>query len=153
LSPLLGKSAMFKSNLALKALADWNKRVLTEWDALEFCRLNNIRIVEDPIRMFGSIEFYKGYVFIIINPGLRKAMRLWVLWHEIGHFILHDAQEGEFSTSIHSKVEAEANFVAAIALMPRPMVEGKSMKEIYSETGYRHELIEIRHAIMEGYGV
>lgn len=140
---------MLIEDAVTEQLPDWNQCVKPENAALEFCRLKEIRIVDDKKQKFGKLKFYKGYVFILINPKLSPAMRLWVLWHEIGHFILHSPQTSNFSKSMKRKYDRQANTVAAISMMPKNIIEFLTPEEIQEEYGYPMELIEIRLEILE----
>lgn len=119
-----------------------------EDEALEFCRKSKIIIVHDKRQPFGKLKRYKGYVFLLINPKLEKGWRLWVLWHEIAHFIFGHPS-GCFSTNFKEKNDREANFVAATTLITFEMITTMTFAEIQEEYGYPMPLIKIRAKIAE----
>lgn len=138
--------------LAHRRLNDWNQRIHTEDDALKFCRRHRIRIVEDPDEEYGQIVWYEGFAFILINPFLAIGMRTWVLFHEIGHYLLHAPASGRFSKLIESKADYEANAVAAVAMMPKAAITGKTFAEVAAEFEYPIELIQIRDHLVRNEG-
>lgn len=144
---------MFLSDIASAFMPDWNLRILTEHDALRICNENSVHLVEDVNTRFGKIVFHRGYVFIVMNPDLSPAMRLWVLWHEIGHFMLHAPASSRFTPMIERKNDREANYLAAIALMPKTLVVGKTVDQIIREYSYPRELVNIRKQISEIDGI
>jgi Zn-dependent peptidase ImmA (M78 family) len=135
---------MFIPDIAIEKIPNWGEQMLLEDKALEFCGKHKIYIVEDARQKFGKLKFYKGYVFILINPKLNLAMRLWVLWHEIGHFCLHEPVTASFSKSTKRKHDREANYVAAVALIPLSVIMFQTPEEIQEQYGYPTELIQIR---------
>lgn len=135
---------MFLSQVAKDKIEELNERVQHEDKALEFCSRHKIYIVEDRRQKYGKLKFYKGYVFLLINPDLSKGWRLWVLWHEIGHFIFHSPRSSSFSISTKRKNDREANYVAALVLIPKDIIEMFTPGEIQEEYGYPMELIQIR---------
>lgn len=144
---------MFLSDVAPRSLCGWNEKILGEDVAIEFCRSNSICIVDDYRLDYGRIVFYKGYTFILKNPYLEAGMRLWVLWHEIAHFLLHAPQSSKFSPLVKRKNDREANYIAAIAMMPRQTIQGRTFHEIEEEYGYPAKLIEIRDQIVKNEGI
>lgn len=140
---------MFLQGISHDRLDGWGKRVLSESDARDYCRLHKVYIVDDPKQPYGRIMFHKGYVFILINPNLDRGSWLWVLFHEIGHHALHAPQSGRFSKLIRRKADREANYIAAIALMPRQIVEGRTIEQVHYEFGYPIELVKIRYQIFQ----
>lgn len=91
-------------------------------------------------------------MFILINPALSGADRLWVLFHEIGHFLLHDLVLANFSKSLLRKSDAEANYIAARAMIPVWMIETLRPDQIELEYGYSKDLIKIRMGIYKREG-
>ena len=140
---------MFIAQIIRQRVDGWNTRILGETDALTFCRHHQIRILEDAKLRYGQIQFYRGHSFIFINPNLSPGMRSWVLWHEIAHFILHDPIVSTFSRQCRRKCDCEANYVAAIALMPISILEHVTFGELEECYGYPSELIRLRWDIYE----
>ncbi len=135
--------------LAARKIENWNTRVLGVPEARAFCAANSIYIVEDRRRKFGRLQFYKDYVFMLVNPKLQPGWRDWVFWHEIGHFLLHAPETSNFSAVMRRKNDAEANFIAAVALIPCSLVETATYGEIQDDFGYPAELLKIRKYIYD----
>lgn len=140
---------MFLSDIAEKHILGFNTVRQTEESALNFCRFNKIHIVEDGRVSYGKLKFHREYVFILINPKLEAAWRLWVLWHEIGHFILHAPETSNFSESMRRKKDSQANYIAAVSLIPLHLVKTKTFGELQDEFGYPMPLIKIRKDIFD----
>lgn len=138
---------MFLAEISRRRIPDWNQRVLTEADAIAYCKVNKLCLVDDKAENYGRIVFYKGHVFILRNPHLPPATALWVLWHEIGHFILHAPQSSRFNPLVKRKSDREANYVAAVAMMPRHLIYGRSIAQVQHDFGYPPELVRLRYEI------
>lgn len=144
---------MFVRHISHTVIDGWNIRPLILEDVIEFCRKHSIYIKQDENQIDGELVYYtkgeKTYTFILISPFLDAGMRLWVLWHEIAHFILHYPAAAKFSNACTDKCDSEANFVAAIAMMPRKAIEGKTTSEVIHEFGYPRALVELRYQIYQ----
>lgn len=132
-------------------LPDWNKRIYTEADAFEFCAANKIIAIEtDLIDDLGEYRIHKQRPFIFLNKFVEARCRSWILLHEIGHFILHPTTAARFSDQVtRRKIERQANFVAAVALLPKHILETKTITEITDEYGYPRKVILIRKEIYD----
>lgn len=138
---------MFLTGLVSASIKGWGSRSLTENDAIEFCNQNSVHIIDDPKQPFGMLVKYKGYFFILVNPALDAGSRLWVLWHEIGHFILHEPTYQTFSKGGKRKCEREANVVAAIAMMPKMLLETSDVNDLL-DLGIPRDLMRIRGTVL-----
>lgn len=108
------------SNLDIAGL---NERRLVESDLDLLCERDRIRILPQHV----ETSFYMSVMdqhFIVIPKRLRGLKREFVIWHEIGHHLLHggrDAGTQAFWFGLNeSKNETEANAFATVALIPRP---------------------------------
>ena len=139
----------------LKFLHGWNERVYTEADAYEFCTSNRIVAVEtDLIEDLGEYKVYKEKPFIFLHKFIDWRYRNWVYFHEIGHYILHPTSSAHFSDAVTKrKIEREANFVAAVALMPNRLITSRTFSEIVEEYNYPKKLIVIRKEIYDIYKI
>lgn len=152
---------MFVASLSHTRLKGWNVVPLGERAAIDFCSDNFITVVEDPNQEYGQLLYYQKqyndamleYAFILINPNLTTGMRLWVLYHEIAHFILHYPETSKFNTAMRRKNDREANYVAAVALLPRVSIEGRTIDEVVYETGLPLKLVKIRYEIFKNEGI
>jgi Zn-dependent peptidase ImmA (M78 family) len=134
-------------SLISKKLPDWNTRVFTEDDALTICRAEGVCVSEQDIRSRGEYLMYKDAPFIVVKRALRRNWRAWVIWHELGHHWLHYPGPHAFSRHTRRKMDWQANFVAAIALIPTVLWESSTPADIMVEYGYPKELLKLRAAI------
>src|ERR1043165_2547607 len=102
---------------ARKNLPGWNKRILTERDFYRFCVRQGVSVVEAVTDALGRYVVYKGKPFIIHDPSLQSGLKLWVLWHEAGHHLLHTPEPQYFDKISLNRFDFEANFIASIALI------------------------------------
>jgi Zn-dependent peptidase ImmA (M78 family) len=116
-------------------------------DAVDFCRRNKIYIVDDRKTAFGKYLRYKGTDFILINPRIDFKMRLWVIFHEIGHYIFHAPATQNFSIQMKRKNDTEVNNFAAVMLMPKSLIRSKTLDELIED--FPLELIVIRKKIYD----
>ena len=132
-------------------LPDFNKKIYDTTDAIEFCRKHKILTVEtDLIDDLGEYRIHRGVPTILIHPLVKPEEKSWVFNHEIAHFCLHPTTMAKFSDEVTKrKIEMEANCVAAIMLMPKFIIENKTLAEIQDEFGYPLKIILIRKWIAD----
>ena len=135
---------------------EWNERPLGEEDLYELCRRFGITVDERPLTIRGFYYRAMGRDFIAIDSGLRWPERLGVLFHELGHFLLHAPRTGP-AAGFHgvgrlTRKEREADVFALCALIPKPVVETRSIDELLSD-GFTSEMIAARSEIYENYGL
>ena len=133
---------MFIEEIAKKRITNFNEKAKTEEDAYEFCRSNKVIIADDRRTSYGKYLVYKDHHFILINPKLKGIMKLWVLWHEIAHFILHTPETNSFSGNMVRKNDKEANIIASVCLLPRHEIKNKTIKDLRND--FPFELLKIR---------
>lgn len=126
--------------------AEWNRRVLTDDDFHRFCVSEGVSAFECPMQIPGAYCIYDGSPVIFINRDQPASQKLFVKFHELAHHWLHYPGV-QFFLDTHTKVETEANIVAACALIPVTLLTVKSESEIIDEYGYSSELINIRSEI------
>jgi Zn-dependent peptidase ImmA (M78 family) len=135
---------------------EWNKRVLIEDEVIDFCRSPGAVILEtDLIDDLGEYRVHRDVQpFILIHKFIARRYRLWVLMHEAAHFILHPTAYAKFSDSnLRRKIEKEANFFAAVALIPQYLLRTKTLCEIEDEFGYLRQMIMLRKRIFDTYKI
>lgn len=148
-----------KTLLAKFAGLGWNRRALTETDALRICRREKIKIVEYPLSgTLGSYFRCAGRDYITVDSRLRGVRRLYVLLHELGHYFLHvppdTAAAYFFRLKPDTKQEFEAETFAVVALLPEPMLRRLlASSEEEWEAGFTGEMIEFRLKVLDRYGV
>jgi Zn-dependent peptidase ImmA (M78 family) len=112
----------------IKGLAfGWNERALTERDFYKLCKRFQIRVTEMPLATGGFYYRVKGRDFIAISSRLTGSKRLFVMFHELGHFLLHVPDTG-VTANFHgvgrrTRKEREADMFALCALIPKSFIE------------------------------
>lgn len=139
------------SQIIKRKLPEWNEVVFNESLAQLACERLLVRVAEWNIRARGEYLIENGVPFILLRKGLSERMRLWVWLHELGHHLLHYPATHRFSKSTHTRMDREANFFAAIALMPTSLCRIMTPAEIAAEYNYPDEIIEIRREVAANY--
>lgn len=139
------------TRLVSKYFPDLNKRIHYERDALDFCDRHGVIIHETTnINDLGEYRMYKGQPFILLHKFTNSRYRVWVLFHEITHYILHPTSIAQFSDEVTKrKIEKEANFIAALLMMPKPFIARKTLIEIQDELACARKLVLIRKEIAD----
>lgn len=142
------------TSIIQKKIPFWNERVFTEDDLLNLCQIHHARHYEDEeMKGKGEYTIHKGVCFVVVNKNLKSPEKLWVGLHELGHHLIHYPVPHRFSKGTKRRMDREANFFAAIALIPTSLIQDKSWCEIMEEYNYPRELIEIRQDIFDGYRI
>jgi Zn-dependent peptidase ImmA (M78 family) len=141
----------FIERVAQRVMPALNRRVYTERDLLKLCREQGVNVCEATTGYLGLYLVHQGRPFIILQPGLRGGLRLWVLCHEFVHCLLHAPNASTFTASMRRKADYEANIIAALALVPFQLVKTALSGEIQAEFDYPPELMSIRKDIYECY--
>ena len=132
-----------------KKLPEWNEKIFGEDDLYELSKRFKVLIIENAIaKSKGEYLVIDNMPTILLKPNLKKE-KLWIGMHEIGHHLLHYPVNHKFSRSTTNKMDRQANFFAAIALITTKTVESKTLGEIMEEYNYPKELILIRKEIYE----
>jgi len=121
----------------------WNLHVFSELDFDSICIKEGIQAFESSMLISGAYCVYDGSPVIFIRRDLPGPEKLFIKFHELAHHWLHFPGV-QFFLNTHSKIELEANIVAACALVPRTELLSRSAAEICEEYGYRPELLALR---------
>jgi Zn-dependent peptidase ImmA (M78 family) len=135
----------------------WNERRLGESDALGLCRRFGITFLEMPLTTRGFYFRLQGKDHIAVDSGLSETQRTFVIFHELGHYLLHAPASGA-AANFHrvgerTRTEREADLFALCALVPRDMVENSIFQEMPSGHDLEPEQIADRLEIYEVYGI
>lgn len=103
---------MRKKLLERNCPKEWNVRVLDEEDFWFYCGVGGILVQEVPMMRAGLSFIRHGHNVIWIRDDLGGAERLFVLYHELGHFWLHPPGI-QFFHGLGGSLDDEANAVAA----------------------------------------
>lgn len=146
-----------------KKVSSWNEIVFTEDYLFNLCKIHQVRHFEDE-EMKGKGEYtkYDNTWFVVVNKKLTRPMKLWVGLHELGHHLLHYPIPHRFSKGTRRKMDRQANFFAAVALIPTFLIQENSMGDgtvdtalslIAVEFNYPKGLTKIRKEIWETYRI
>jgi len=134
----------------------WNERELTENDLYRICRRFKIGVTEMPLGVSGFYYRVMGRDFIAVDSKLSGSKKLLVLFHELGHFLLHTPDSG-VTANFHglgrrSRKEIEADAFALCALIPKPLLESRSIDELIDD-GIDPEALKQRVEIYRRHGI
>lgn len=135
----------------------WNERPLTEDDFHKLCRDLDITVTEEPLSISGFYYCLMGRHFIVINSALALRDKLFVMFHELAHFIVH-SPKAITAVQYHcvgrkTRAEQEADIFASIALIPRRWLETKTLDELIRDEGISGAELRERFGFLERHGV
>lgn len=135
----------------------WNERPLTEEDFHSLCKRSRITVDEMPLRVSGFYYCLLGRHYIAVNSRLGPHAKLFVMFHEFGHFLMHAPDHG-VTANFHgfgkrSRKELEADAFALCAILPRRNIEGRSSQELIEEDGFSEDLVEKRIELLGRTGI
>ncbi len=115
----------------------WNERPLTESDFYRICKRFRIGVTEMPLTTGGFYYRVMGRDYIAVDSRLAGAKKLLVLFHELGHFLLHTPESGA-TANFHAvggrtRQEIEADAFALCAVIPKPLLEDRTVDELVFE--------------------
>ena len=135
----------------------WNRKQLTEDDFYKLCRRHRIMVQEMPLRVGGFYYSMLGRHYIAINSKLRQPEKLFVMFHEFAHYLIHSPDIG-VTANFHgigrkTRKESEADAFACCALIPRTLIERRSIQELIEEDGLPADLVAERLELYHRAGV
>ena len=130
---------------------DWNQRVLTMDDFDVLCELEDVTVEEGETGFPGLYTRREGRPVITISALVLPRARGWILWHEMGHVLLHDPACAFMYKS--ERLERQADLIAACALIPKTLLDRKTIWEIHDEYRYPIELCELRQRFFKEIGI
>lgn len=139
-----------------RLIPDWNQRQLTEDDFFDICAHFGVTVDELPLRVDGFYYEAAGRPFIAFNSLLPQTRKLFVMFHELGHFLLHSPQ-GEPAVNWHSigrsgKKEKEADAFALCAIWPKSMVTDATEPDLVRDDESAAEMYSRRLRLLWRYG-
>ncbi|MGD9561767.1 MAG: ImmA/IrrE family metallo-endopeptidase [Pyrinomonadaceae bacterium] len=130
---------------------------MTEEDFYRLCRRHRVTVQEMPLRVSGFYYSMLGRHYIAVNSRLRQPRKLFVMFHEFAHYLIH-APDGGTTANFHgigkrTRKEVEADVFAACALIPRPMVERLSVSDLIEIEGLPEDIVRQRVEVFKTLGV
>ena len=131
----------------------WNKKPLTEDVFHQLCRRYKITVQEMPLRVSGFYYCVLGKHYIAIDGGLKKHQKLFVMFHEFAHYLMHAPDSGA-TANFHgigkkTRKETEADAFALCALIPKTWIENRTTQELIEDEGLPPEIVKERREIYE----
>ncbi len=137
--------------------SQWNKKSLTEVDFHRLCRRQKVVVQEMPLRVSGFYYCVLGKHYIAIDSKLKHHEKLFVMFHEFAHYLMHAPNTNE-TANFHgignkTRKEGEADAFALCALIPKTWIETRTMQELIEDEGFPVEIVAERRKIYEMYKV
>ena len=131
----------------------WNNKPLTEEDFHRLCRGQKIIVQEMPLRVSGFYYCVLGKHYIAIDSKLKHHEKLFVMFHEFAHYLMHAPDTNE-TANFHgigkkTRNEVEADAFALCALMPRTWIETRTSQELIEDEGLSAEIVMQRRDIYD----
>ncbi|MBX7055729.1 MAG: ImmA/IrrE family metallo-endopeptidase [Pyrinomonadaceae bacterium] len=147
----------FLSEKASAVCRQWNRKPLTEQDFYRICRRLKVSVTEMPLRTNGFYYSVRGRHFIAIDSKLPPVKRLFVMFHELGHFLLHLPDSGT-TANFHGvgrrdRKECEADVFALCSLIPQNWIAGRPAEELIVDEGLDREMVAERAEIYRLRGI
>ncbi len=136
---------------------DWNERPLTENDFYNFCKKHKVTVAEMPLSVSGFYYCVLGKHYIAIDSKLPQPQKLFVMFHEFAHFLLHAPDSGS-TANFHgigrkTRKECEADAFALCALIPKSFIECRSIAELIEIDGIPETVLNERVQLLEKHGI
>lgn len=133
----------------------WNKKPLSEETFHRLCKRRKITVVEMPLRTNGFYYCVKGKHYIAIDSKLKRFDKLFVMFHEFAHYLMHAPDTGT-TANFHgvgkrTRKEREADAFALCALIPTKWIEERALDELHGEEGIPLAILKERREIYEMY--
>lgn len=118
--------------------------VVGDMDPFQFMELHNISLIDLPLTSCeGVIKVGNSNSTIIIQKGLSDERKVFILWHEIGHFLL-DYKLGRYlfkNTQNPSYSERRANIFACLKVLKDDKVK-EDAKQALTQNGCPDNIAE-----------
>jgi Zn-dependent peptidase ImmA (M78 family) len=121
---------------------------LTQDDFDYYCDRAGIIVREVSLELPGLYICRDGRPQIFLSDELRGAERLFIAFHELAHHWLHPPGIQMFH-GFGTRVELEADAVAACALIPKTVLTHYWPSELADLYGYAHDLVNFRCEIFD----
>jgi Zn-dependent peptidase ImmA (M78 family) len=134
----------------------WNELALTETDFYRICKRFRIKVTEMPLSSGGFYYRVMGKDFIAVDSKLTGPKKLFVLFHELGHYLLHVPDSG-VTANFHgvgckTRKEREADLFALCAILPKNIIQDQTAQALIDE-GFPAEMVAQRFAVYENKGI
>ena len=137
--------------------SEWNRKPLTQDDFYRLCKRHRVTIQEMPLRVSGFYYCVLGRHYIAIDSRLRQHKKLFVMFHEFAHYLMHAPDTGVTANfhgvGIKTRKEAEADAFALCSMIPTPWIVNRTTQELLEDEGLPEEMIADRLKIYTQYRI
>src|SRR5690606_22602703 len=135
-----------------KLRVGWNERPLTEEDFYSLCRHFGVTWIEAPLRKEGMYFCANRGHFISFDVGLPERERLFVMFHEFAHFLMHEPSTAP-TAAFHgvgprTRAETEADIFALAAVLPLSLISCRTPQELIDE-GFPPDMVRARFELYD----
>ena len=135
----------------------WNKKPLTQDDFYRLCKRHKVTVQEMPLQVSGFYYCVLGRHYIAIDSRLRQHKKLFVMFHEFAHYLMHAPDTG-VTANFHgvggkTRKEAEADAFALCAMIPKTWIECRHLNELMDDEGIPESMIGERLRVYEMCGM
>lgn len=136
-----------------KLRSQWNKQPLTEDDFYRLCRRQKVVVQEMPLTVSGFYYCVLGKHYIAIDSKLKHHEKLFVMFHEFAHYLMHAPNTNE-TANFHgigkqTRHEVEADAFAICALIPKTWIETRTAQELIEDEGLPADIVVERQKIYD----
>lgn len=134
----------------------WNEQTLGIADLYRLCKRFKIVVLEMPLDTGGFYFRASGEDIIAVDSRLSEPKKLFVLFHELGHFLLHTPKSGA-TANFHrvgrrTRKECEADAFALCAIIPLSLIRTRTAQELIDD-GLPPDIVAARFGVLERYGL
>lgn len=109
-----------------------------------------------PLRTSGFYYCVLGRHYIAIDSTLERFEKLFVMFHEFAHYLMHAPDTG-VTANFHgvgkkTRKESEADAFALCALIPKLWIETRTIHDIAEHEGVPEKMLRERLALYEMHG-
>lgn len=136
---------------------DWNVRPLTERDFYRLCRRHKVSVDEMPLTVGGFYYSLMGGHYIAIDSRLPPGKKLFVMFHEFAHFLLH-TPDATATANFHgigrkTRKENEADAFAMCALIPQTDLTPDGIAKLTLDESTDMEMLKMRLDLLRRHGI
>ncbi len=134
----------------------WNQDPLDQHDFYRLCGRHKISVQEMPLRVSGFYYCLLGQHYIAVNSRLAPHRKLFVMFHEFAHYLMHAPDNG-VTANFHgigkkTRKELEADAFAVCALIPRTKIETCPIEDLIEVEGFPEDLVAQRVELLRLHG-
>ncbi len=135
----------------------WNERQLTEEHFYKLCRKFKITVNRLPLKVRGYYTKVNGVDHITLSSNLNSFQELFVMWHEMGHFLMHApamARQAKFSGHCEDdREEKEADAFAYCSILPISDLSNIPIEVLAEEHCFSPRFLMERLKVHDEYGI